>query len=1208
VNQSTDKASFDKPKADLLPTWLIITLFGLIGLGLILGGYFFFTSQEKIIRQNSYGQLAAISHLKIEEILRWRNEREADLNVSIQGPFFRTAISDLVLAPDNSAQRKEALDRLELIKTFYAYHNVMLVLPSGGILLSTEPDTNSLEPETLALIQQAAAENKVIFGDFFRSQISGSVYLDLAGPILDNQNRVAALLILRIDPNDYLFPSIQEWPVPSASAETLLVRRDGDEVLFLNQLRHERMAPLTFRQPLTNSSLPASRAVLGDSGPMEGVDYRGVAVVADLQPVPNTSWFMVTKVDRDEIFADLSNLRTITIIVVVLAMVLIFILAAYVFNIRQRISLQRVLQAEKELSNSRLETRTILYGIGDGVIAVNQSGQITHMNPVAEQLTGWSEKDILGRPLEDIFNLIDEATGQPLPNPVRTVLKDGQVSDLPTHSLLVSRGGGELPIADSAAPVFNELGGISGAVMVFRDQTRERQVQKELSLFADTLSASLNEIYIFECEGLFYRTANTGALKNLGLTLKKIQEQTPLAIKPDFTRHSFQQLVRPLIQGKKKSLVYETIHRRVDGSTYPAECHLQLIDRYGERLFLEVALDITIRRQDQEALRESEQRHRLLADNVHDVIWTTDPEGHLTYISPSVEVLLGYAPEDFLGKKFEEYLPAKSAAAINDALQDNMMGLQLGLPFKSVRVEIQQSHKYGDPIWVDITISGIYNDDAILIGMVGVTRDITERRRIEEALRLSEERYRLLAENVYDIIWMSDKNGRISYISPSVKKTMGFDAEYFLGKRIFETMPPEKTAALKPLLFGLLKAGNAGQPVESLSFELERTRKDGSMAWLEVTVGGVSNAEGKFLGLAGVTRDVSVRRQVEEKLAFRRHFAELLSRISTLFISLATNQVDQEVTKALGDISTFMEIDRAFVFTFDEAKTSFTLSHEWNRPDRLEPEIDLLPLLTHSSSLKTLQNNQVVILDGKANTGASGDVERAFLPPEMGSIAIFPLWINQQLYGSVCFQLGDPARILNPDSVSLLLQFSNVLSSTFERTRLVREIERQAVRDELTGAFNRRGLMEIGLMELHRARRYNHALGLIFFDIDYFKQINDTYGHVAGDLVLKEVVRRSEEVIREVDIFCRWGGDEFLVLLPESDVEFSCQVGNRLHERISCRPFSIRGDEIQVSISVGVSGASSPTVTLEEMLRNVDDSLYAAKFAGRNTVYCGKFI
>ena len=126
------------------------------------------------------------------------------------------------------------------------------------------------------------------------------------------------------------------------------------------------------------------------------------------------------------------------------------------------------------------EIRATFYSIGDGVISTDATGRVTRMNPVAEQLTGWGEAEALGRPVEQVFHIVNEETRAEVDNPVRACMREGTVVNLANHTLLLARDGSERPIADSGAPIRNEQGQITGAVLVFRDQTEEQRAEQTL--------------------------------------------------------------------------------------------------------------------------------------------------------------------------------------------------------------------------------------------------------------------------------------------------------------------------------------------------------------------------------------------------------------------------------------------------------------------------------------------------------------------------------------------------------------------------------------------------------------------------------------------------------------------------------------------------------------------------------------------------------
>jgi diguanylate cyclase (GGDEF)-like protein len=167
-------------------------------------------------------------------------------------------------------------------------------------------------------------------------------------------------------------------------------------------------------------------------------------------------------------------------------------------------------------------------------------------------------------------------------------------------------------------------------------------------------------------------------------------------------------------------------------------------------------------------------------------------------------------------------------------------------------------------------------------------------------------------------------------------------------------------------------------------------------------------------------------------------------------------------------------------------------------------------------------------------------------------------------------------------------------------------LELAAITDPLTRIYNRGYLMRRGEEEFERVRRstlvQGHAFSCIMLDLDHFKRVNDTKGHVAGDSVLKGVAERMRNSVRPYDVVGRYGGEEFMVLLPDTTIEQSLIVANRICESVRNAPFEAEGDFLPITVSVGVAEAGIDDRTLNEMIKRADAGLYKAKSDGRNRV------
>ena len=304
-------------------------------------------------------------------------------------------------------------------------------------MLALDPGLTALEASARQLAAEAVSRSDAVYGELFVAA-NGKPRINVASPVLDAEGGPAAVLILRVNPQRCLYPILESWPTPSLTAEALLVRKEGDDVIFLNELRHQPNAALTLRVPLTQADRPAVRAVLGESGQCEGPDYRGVEVLADIRPVPDSPWFMVAKVDADEILAEARYRGYVVLLFVVAAIVMTGGAAALAFHYRQQSLYQNLYRAERRRREAHEEIRTTLYSIGDAVIATDAAARVARMNPVAEQLTGWPETEALGKPLEQIFQIINEHTRAKVENPAERVLQEGAVVGLANHTVLIA--------------------------------------------------------------------------------------------------------------------------------------------------------------------------------------------------------------------------------------------------------------------------------------------------------------------------------------------------------------------------------------------------------------------------------------------------------------------------------------------------------------------------------------------------------------------------------------------------------------------------------------------------------------------------------------------------------------------------------------------------------------------------------------------------
>ncbi|RJP76994.1 MAG: PAS domain S-box protein [Desulfobacteraceae bacterium] len=451
----------------------------LIVLGIITGGLAYYRYEAGYIRDRKYQEIAAVAELKVGQIRQWRWERLADARLMTKSPYFQKAVTDWLGNPFVRDMQADLQARLNLVEKEHLYAEVLLCDLNGHILISSRPEEEHSIPPITEELEKAVAEGKALLGECFRGP-NGEAYLDTLSPVPNLAGGPVVVLVLRSRMDDLLYPLIRSWPIPSQTAESLLVRREGRNVLFLNELRHRPASALSLTYPLTRTDIPAVQAVLGKQGRFEGNDYRSEKVLADLRPVPGSRWFMVVKVDTREILAEARYRGWVTLVFVILFVVFAVVINAYGHRQRQAALYRELFRTERKRSDTLEEFRITLYSIGDGVITTDKEGRVRQMNRVAEELTGWSESTACGKFIDDVFPIINEKTRIKVENPVHRVLREGEVVNLANHTLLVALDGSERPIADSGAPICDDQDAIIGVVLVFRDQTQERAAEENL--------------------------------------------------------------------------------------------------------------------------------------------------------------------------------------------------------------------------------------------------------------------------------------------------------------------------------------------------------------------------------------------------------------------------------------------------------------------------------------------------------------------------------------------------------------------------------------------------------------------------------------------------------------------------------------------------------------------------------------------------------
>jgi PAS domain S-box-containing protein len=474
-----------KKNKNILFTALVI-FFSASTLIIILGHYIY-QNQKKDIGYAASQQLTAITELKVWEISNWQKERIGDANVICKNTAFASDVMQYFNNPSSLEAKKNILSLFSATQRSYQYKNILLLDKKNKVKLALNKydyDFNKIHSD---VINEAAKKNDVVFSDIYRDGKTGGVHLSMAMPIVifqkNNTIRLGTVMII-IDPNISLYPAIKLWPIPNETGETLLVRRDGNEVVYLNELRHTKNTPLMKRYPITETSLPAVKAVLGWKGVVEGVDYRKKSVLAAIKAVPNTAWFLVAKVDTEEIYAPLTARFWVTLFFIVVTILIFGVVLAYIWRYQQAKYYRE--QYELEYKRAFLYSRSLIEASIDPLVTISPEGKIMDVNSSTELITGRSRKELIGSNFSNYFTEPEKAD-----EGYKLVFEKGIVRDYPLSIRNVA--GGVTEVLYNASLYKNESGEVQGIFAAARDVTELRRIEKELKAAHDELDLRIKE-------------------------------------------------------------------------------------------------------------------------------------------------------------------------------------------------------------------------------------------------------------------------------------------------------------------------------------------------------------------------------------------------------------------------------------------------------------------------------------------------------------------------------------------------------------------------------------------------------------------------------------------------------------------------------------------------------------------------------------------
>ncbi len=486
----------------------------------------------------------------------------------------------------------------------------------------------------------------------------------------------------------------------------------------------------------------------------------------------------------------------------------------------------------------------------------------------------------------------------------------------------------------------------------------------------------------------------------------------------------------------------------------------------------------------------------------------------------------------------------------------------------------------GDIIFFMPKGKDIRNREAIEL-YAGQLGSLLTRLRSDRAYQQKSEELDRYFNNSLDLLCVANTNGEFIRVNKRWEEILGYSAAELEGRQFLDFVHPEDLASTLETMAAL------DEQVEVKSFKNRYLCSDGTYRWIEWR----SKPVGEII--YAVARDVTELVEFEKNKEYHHNFEKMVARISSYFVTLSAGRFDEQINYALQTVGEFFDVDRSYVYRFSEDNETYSNTHLWQKPgvegyfekDQDFP-VDLTPWWV--SELKS--GRPVNIPDVPAMPEKLALDRADFMSEGIISILTLPLVWEGKVFGCFGFDTVSGQRTWTAEQLELLQVVAELISGVLARHDADLKIRKLSFHDQLTGLYNRH-YFENEVMRLDRSRE--HPISLISADLDGLKLINDTIGHAEGDRYLQAGANLLKNTLRGSDILARVGGDEFVILLPQTDRAAAEQLKHRI--RSSIEEYNSGQSNLPLSISIGLAVSKSADCSVEETYKIADHDMYSNK-------------
>ena len=606
--------------------------------------------------------------------------------------------------------------------------------------------------------------------------------------------------------------------------------------------------------------------------------------------------------------------------------------------------------------------------------------------------------------------------------------------------------------------------------------------------------------------------------------------------------------------------------------------------------------------QTQDVLRKMQQTLNVLMANVPAIVFKGYLDGSIDLFDQKVEALTGFSREEFDSRR----LKWTDLILEEDRHPTKMIFLQALKTDKAYVREYRIRGKAGNVIWIHERSHIVCDAGGQAEYVSGLFFDHTEQKRLEEKLSQTEKEFRIIMDNIPAVLFKGGIDGSIDTFDLKIEILTGYPKEEFDSRRLKWTdlIFPEDLDQGKEKFIHALKTN------KSYIREYRIRPKMGNMVWVHERSHIVCNPEGKVVYVSGLFFDITERKELEATVAEQNsQLSEANNRLSSWA---------KELEQRNDEISLLGQLGELLQSCNTSEKASLVIGQSVQN------------LFPGNSGAVYLFNSSHNLLEAATLWGKAPPSETVFAPdecwalrrgrphgaaeiaagfkcrhvqPDQTAYLCMPLVAQGEAIGVFHVSLGSTDPLQSERKENLALRVSEHLGLALAKLKLQETLKHLSVRDPLTGLFNRRYMEESMERELIRAQRQAKEMGVIMVDIDYFKRFNDTFGHDGGDALLRKLGNFLQKHVRGSDIACRYGGEEFTLILPEASLEVTHQRAEKIRESVKDLRVH-QGQKVldPITLSMGVAVFPGHGTTHRALLQAADVALYRAKETGRDRV------